>query len=358
MPAAAQHAFKTIESDLAEGAPFGARAVLLFGDESYLTDHYERTIRGRYVTPGAEAVDYSRLYWDGRDVSGTVSDIVAACDTLPMMSERRVVTVSAPDGEQASLGRADAKSLAEYVKSVPETAMLLIVTASIPKNSALYKAVATYGKVYDFSRLGRSDLAAFIRGRFKRAGVEAPPAVVSEVIGVSGYLERTPRSDLFRISSDVTNIAAYVRGGRTDASTPPAVTLADISACMGVSMEADVFAMLDAVSAGRKGDSIELIRNMTERGENAFGMLALLTGQFEIMLGYKEMRDRRAPMSEIADALGVRSEFRLRKAAGFADRYSAARIAELLHRLYRVDRDIKSGLYDERLALTMFIAEM
>jgi DNA polymerase III delta subunit len=76
------------------------------------------------------------------------------------------------------------------------------------------------------------------------------------------------------------------------------------------------------------------------------------------MLGYRELKDRRVPMGEMMKTLGVRSEFRLKKAAGFADRYGAEQIAELLHRLYRVERDIRSGLYGERLALTMFIAGM
>jgi DNA polymerase-3 subunit delta len=366
MPKTAQHAFRTIESDISSGAPFEARVVLLFGEEGYLTDHYERVLRGRYVSPGAGLIDYSRVDWDARDIAGAVSDIVAACDTLPMVSERRVVSVPVSPGDEKSLGQADAKPLAVYAASVPDTAMLIITSASIPKNSALYKAASKSGRAYDFGRLSRPDLAAFISGRFKRAGVVAPKDVVNEIIGVSGYLDREPRSDLFRIGSDVANIAAYARGGdgaytASDgggSAAPCAITMADVAACMGTSLETDVFAMLDAVSAGRKGDSIELLRNITERGGNAFGLLALLTGQFEIMLGYRELRDRRMPMNKMTGALGVKSEFRLRKAAGFADRYSAGRIAELLHRLYRVDRDIKSGLYGERLALTMFVAEM
>ncbi|MDR1043139.1 MAG: hypothetical protein LBL54_04460 [Clostridiales Family XIII bacterium] len=380
MPKTAQHAFKTIESDLSGNAPFRARAVLLFGSEGYLVDHYERVIRDRYVSPGAEAVDCSRVYWNAGDVSGTVSDIVAACDTLPMISECRVALVRVSGGDEKSLGQADAKPLAKYVESIPETAVLIITAASVPKNSALYKAAAAHGRVYEFDRLNRSDLAAFIRGRFRKAGISAPPEVVSEIIGVSGYLDREPRSDLFLLGSDVANIAAHARGGRDRAvvagrpeeivdraaagagdvsgGAPCVVTMADVVACMGTSIETDVFAMLDAVSAGRKGDSIELLRNITARGGNAFGLLALLTGQFEIMLGYRELKDRRTPMGEIMKALGVKSEYRLKKAAGFADRYSAERIADLLHRLYQVDRDIKSGLYNERLALTMFVAGM
>jgi DNA polymerase-3 subunit delta len=371
MPKTANHAFKTIESDLSEGATFGARAVLLFGDEDYLVDHYERVLRRRYVSAGAELIDYSRVDWDAKNVSGTVSDIMAACDTLPMVSERRVVSVPVAYGDEKSLAQSDAKTLAKYVASVPETSILIITTSSIPKNSSLYKAVSVHGKAYEFERLNRPDLTAFIRSRLKRAGVTAPPEVVNEIIGVSGYLDREPRSDLFRLGSDVSNIAAYAKGGQggnahpngvsgsgAAVGAPLPVTMADVSACMGTSIETDVFAMLDAVSAGRKGDSIELLRNITSRGGNAFGLLALLTSQFEIMLGYRELRDRKVQMNDMMKILGLKSEFRLRKAAGFADRYDAGRIAELLHRLYRVDRDIKSGLYDERLALTMFVAEM
>jgi DNA polymerase-3 subunit delta len=393
MPKTAQHAFKTIESDLSGGASFSACATLLFGAEGYLVDHYERVVRSRYVPVGAEAVDCSRVDWNAGDVAGTVSDIVAACDTLPMISACRVVLVRVSAGDEKSLGQVDARPLAAYAESIPETAALIITAASVPKNSALYKAAAAHGRVYEFDRLNRSDLAAFIRGRLRKAKVSAPPEVVSEIIGVSGYLDREPRSDLFLLGSDVANIAAHARGGAGAAvadgypeasadrpaaagagnagagapggtqtgapgGTPAAVTMADVVACMGTSLETDVFAMLDAVSAGRKGDSIELLRNITARGGNAFGLLALLTGQFEIMLGYRELRDKRVPMGEIMKTLGVKSEFRLKKAAGFADRYSAERITELLHRLYRVERDIKSGLYNERLALTMFVAGM
>jgi DNA polymerase-3 subunit delta len=318
-------------------------------------------LRVMFIAQGMESLDFSRVDWDARNVAGSASDVMAACDTLPMMSERRVVLVPVSSGDEKSLGFADAKPLAKYLGDMPATTLLVMVSTSIPKTSALYKSFAANGKAYEFTRLDRPDLTAFVKSRFKREGVIAPPNVVGEIIKVSGYFDREPRSDLFGLGSDIANIIGYAKGG--GAAAPEAgkaveITLADVAACMGTSIETDVFAMLDAVSSGRKGDAIELIRNITARGENAFGLLALLTGQFEIMLGYREMKDRRAQMGEIMETLGVKSEFRLRKAAGFADRYSAGHLAELLHRLYRVDRDIKSGLYGERLALTMFVAEM
>jgi DNA polymerase-3 subunit delta len=349
----APHAFKIIQADLDGGALKAARAVLLFGAEVYLTDLYERRFRALFVERGAEALDYARIDWRVNDVSETVSNVIAACDTLPMVSAARVVRLAVPPGGGKSLSFAEAGALAEYIPLIPEASRLIITAAEAPKTAALYKAIDKCGRAYEFDRIEGADARHFIRNRFRDAGFDAPAEVVNEILKVSGYLERDGESDLFGLSSDVAAVAAYARGGGEES-----VRLADVSACLGVSAETDVFAMLDAVSAGRKGEAMELVQNIAAGAGNAFGMLALLTSQFEIMLGYREMRMQQRSMDEVRKALGVRSAYRLKKAAGFADRYSVERLTELLHRLYRVDRDIKSGLYGERLALTMFIAEL
>jgi DNA polymerase-3 subunit delta len=355
----AQNAFKAIESDLQDGRLDAVRAVLLCGDEPYLVDHYEHRLRDIFVAPGAELLDLTRIDMQANDIDTSVSNVIAACDTLPMISKRRLAILSVPAGDERAAAQSAAKKLAEYIPNLPPTALLILVTASLMKNSALYKAFVSHGKVYEFARLERGDLRAFISGRFRRAGALAPREVVDEIINTSGYMDRNPRCGLFDVASDVSNIASYAAGGNHDSEDGTApVTLADVTACMGTSIETDVFAMLDAVSAGRKGDALELVCNISGRGENAFGLLALLTAQFEIMLGYSELNATGRSSSEIMKTLGINSEYRLRKAAGFTSAYTQDRLAALLRRLYRVERDIKSGLYGERLALTMFIAEM
>ncbi|MDR0518680.1 MAG: hypothetical protein LBG82_01295, partial [Clostridiales Family XIII bacterium] len=91
MPKTAKHAFKIIESDLSGGALREARAVLLFGDESYLVDHYERMLRVMFIARGMESRGFSRVVWGARNVVGAAPDGIAAGDTLPLRSERRVV---------------------------------------------------------------------------------------------------------------------------------------------------------------------------------------------------------------------------------------------------------------------------
>jgi len=341
------HGYTAIESDLKGGSISAVRCALLCGSEAFLTETYEKRLRNRYVDSAAAMLDAMRFEGD----SFQADDVIGACDTLPMLSERRVVVVADMPGGENALKSENVKRLAEYLPQIPETTLLIITSEAFSKRSALYKAISANGRVYEFGRLDRTDARNFIRGRFKRAGLAADAAAVDEILSVTGYTDREAEGDLYLLDSDVSLIAAY-------AAAEGRVTVADVRVCLGTSVESDVFAMLDAVSGGSKGRALELAHAITAKNESAFGLLALLTGQFEIMLGYSELKDKGMSFADMANALGIKSEYRLKKAAGFAAKYSERRLLELTHRLYRVEADIKFGVYDERLALTMFIAEV
>jgi DNA polymerase-3 subunit delta len=323
--------------------------VLLHGAEGLLTETYTKRLAEQFVKPAAGMLDFMRF--DGEETEADA--IIASCDTLPMMSEKRVVLVSNFPADERTHTSAKAKALADYLPLLPASTLLIFTAAAFPKRSALYKSLTANGKVYEFGRLDKDDLHAFIRGRFKAAGKVASNEVADAVARTSGYFERDSAIDLFSIAGDIKRVAAYAAPNEDRA-----VGLVDVAACMGTLDETHVFALLDSICSGRKGEALELLENITSKGEAAYRLLALLTGQFEIMLGYREMRERAYSFPEMCKALGIRSDYRLKKAAGFADKYSVSTLMKLLDRLYRVDRDIKTGLYGERLALTMFIAEM
>ena len=353
------HGFRQIEADIKGSKIDDINCVLLFGDENYLIDIYEKKLLDLYVNPAAAMLDFMK--YDGEEV--TVDDIIAACDTLPMMSSKRVVLVSGFPGDSKTLSSSKANSFAEYIADIPGSALLIISLKQYPdrenpnvERSNLYKEVKNSGKAYKFDTLERTDVKNFIRGRFAAAGKEVSGQAIDEILKLSEYFGRENRGSLYSMVSDINRIAAYAEGNEA--------TISDVSACMGTSIETDVFALLDAVSAGNKGTALEIAVNITSKNDGGtksdrtFQLISLLTGQFEIMLGYRELNESGLSIPEITKKLNQKSEYRVKKAAGYANKYSIERLMELLHRLYRVDGDIKSGLYGERLALTMFIAEM
>ena len=52
------------------------------------------------------------------------------------------------------------------------------------------------------------------------------------------------------------------------------------------------------------------------------------------------------------------SEYRIKKMIPYTNRYSADKLKKILSNIYEVDRNIKTGVLSDQMALEMFIARM
>ena len=114
------HSYKRIQAELKEDRL--KNILLLFGREKYLIRWACEQIRKRYVMSAAELFDFVKIDGSSED-TGRISE---ACETLPMLSEKRVVLVS--DFDESS-GRGD--EVAEYLKDFPENTVLILVCDSL-----------------------------------------------------------------------------------------------------------------------------------------------------------------------------------------------------------------------------------
>ena len=60
---------------------------------------------------------------------------------------------------------------------------------------------------------------------------------------------------------------------------------------------------------------------------------------------------------DISNSLNIH-EFRVKKAASFADRMSEDAIRRILIYAYEIERNVKTGLMDTNLAMEYFVAEI
>jgi DNA polymerase-3 subunit delta len=370
--------FKEIEQDIKSGDVDGRRVVLLCGSEAFLTNFYEKRLTDRFGGGAPSPFDFN-VFQGGE---ATDDAIMGACETFPMLAPKRVVVVrSHPGLSGAAGGKANSKSgagakasskprasgkagkagkestlpktLEESLAALPDTTRL-ILTAGVPgKTKTLYKAAAKAGKVYEFGRLAETELWSFVGKRFKKAGMEIMPSLLEEFIAATGYFERDSRTDLYNVDGEAQKIVLYAQSeGRS------AVTREDLEACMGANLQTDVFALLDAVSAGKKAEAVRMLESRLESGESVFALLPRITDQFETMLGYREMKEHGYSSQKMLELLPVRQEWQLKKLGGFAGRFTTEKLYEALHRLYGIETEIKSGNIPEKLALTLFVAEL
>lgn len=339
--------------------------ILLCGDERYLVQWYVNTIIKRFVNEATAALDFTRL--DEKKFG--LSNIVEACDTVSMLSEKRVVLVEdffyaegvkkkkkdeKNDDEPAAGFDSDEEmnALCDYLPTVPEST-ILIFTCGIPDSrSKFVKAVESSGKIYAMKKLKGADLRRFIEKRLKNAGKAARPEIYDEIIRLSGYADKDSSYTLLNLENDINKVIALSKNEN--------ISSADVASAISGNRENDVFKMLDAITTGRKDDAYRLMFNSlaSDTGEGGtFGILALIIRNLEMMLFVKEMRSEGMNLRECQANISAHP-YQVEKAWGFSDNFNVKQLKAMCKTAYEIDGNVKKGLISDTLALEMFIANV
>ena len=115
--------------------------------------------------------------------------------------------------------------------------------------------------------------------------------------------------------------------------------------------------MINAISDNRKDEALLLLHNLLASGESVYKLLALICSHYELVLMVKEMREEGFSPGEIKAATGAH-EYRIKVAGALSRLYSVEQLRLILCRCFDVEKNIKTGLLDERLAMEMLIANL
>lgn len=257
----------------------------------------------------------------------TTEAIIAACETLPFMAEKRLIIVR---DHPALTGRAEAdEHLIEYLPHVPESAVLVFLCLGKPDGrKRLYGAVKKHGHIVSFDPLKDQELNAWVIKTFAAMGKSVDPATASLLVFTVG-------TDTALLRQEIEKLAAFA--GERDT-----VTEADVHSVATRSAECTVFEMVDAVVAGQQGTAFGLLRDMLASGNDRVYILAMLLRQYRLMQHIKIMQFEKLPTKEIQNRLGMppfAAERCMRQARGYTGGQIKRGVQICLDTEYR----IKSG---------------
>jgi len=330
-----EHSYKKFDKDLKAGKI--KNVLLLYGKEQYLVKWSVDGILKKYVSDECRVFDFSEI--DPEKAS--FDDIVQNCETLSMFSEKRIVCM--PGFPQ------DEERLAEYIKKIPDTCILIITAEKADKRKKLYKEIAALGDTYDFEPLDERTLKSFIEKRFTSFGKTVKPHVTGEFIRRSGYFLKETEYTLFNIENEIKKIAAHCDGDE--------IGLSDVLEVLSADADTFIFSLIEAVGRNEKDEAFKLLHNLISSGTGFVPILSLLASQFETILDVKEMKEEGKSQGQMHSMLGIH-EYRIKKAAAFSSSFSTAQLKNILKKIYQADKDIKTGMMEPVLSLEVMISEI
>lgn len=314
----AEHPYKLLKRVIAsKDLP---AAFLLYGKERFMIDWAIRSLKNAVLNPATESMNCSVF----NEKENTKDEVIAACETLPFMSERKVVIVKDLDLD-----------LSDYITDLPNTTLLIIVQETVDKRKSLYKTIEKVGLAYDFTALDEATLVSWVHKRIPNISKQDLLMFAT----TAGYFDKERSYELYSFENDLSKAKALYEGKEQ-------ITYDDMLAISSADLENNAFKLLDAAFSERKSEAMRML-NEYKTISDILKFHGLLCSQLEIML---EARENPNPT-------GI-NPYRLKKAVEASKKLTTARLKAALSACYKLESEIKSGRIDARLSLELFIAKI
>lgn len=330
------------------------RVYLICGSETYLIDKGWESLRNAVVTVFPE-LNYTLL--EGEQIRA--SEVTAACETFPFGTERRLVAVrdlkllksTRTEGEEAAAPAGEVQSFIDAVNSVPDTACLIFVCyGSVDKRKKLVGEIKKYGAVYEFDRVEKEELAAWIRKHLGKNGKKIAPKELDYFINSAGYLDKNGNKTLYDVENMLNKLENFMGNAEN-------VAMEHIEAVLPRNIENDIWKLINACSEKDVDRSLRVYNDLLLEGESSMGILALLSKQIKNMIEVSELHERKFDGKSIAEKLKIH-EYTVKLCIRYSGAIKRGALCSAFHKCVEAELNVKSGRMGERLAMELLFASL
>ncbi|HHX74050.1 MAG TPA: DNA polymerase III subunit delta [Firmicutes bacterium] len=314
------------------------RPVYLFcGTEDFLLEEALREVADRLL-PGEDRAS-GCSFVDGETTD--IMEVLDMADTPGLFTACRLLVVrKAPyfDKGRALPAEAGERLLAAGKK---EGTCIVFCAPEAVLTHKTTKALAAAGAVYRFAPLRQAALRAWLTARAAAGGKKFTPGALQAFLARVG-------TDLRTLASELDKLAAY-SGTRSD------LTEDDVRAVTVRTLQADIFALIDATVDGRTAQAVFILKDLLAAGEPPVKILSMLGRQFRLLGEAGELLAN--GHTELAAALKIHP-YAAQKLERQAQKTSAARLRRAVALLVRCELDLKRGRIDPVLALETLVVAL
>lgn len=308
-------------------------AYLFFGREKYLMENAVSFLINKYVK-GTEVFNYTKF--KGSEVKP--EDIISACETYPVMNDKKVVLVKDVCDFLSIYELKD--SFYEFLDNLSEFVILIFWdTGNIKKTTKFYKYFKKINRDMDFEKLSPVDANRFVKSYFLRKGKKISDRQAAIFIKESGYNSKNEEVVLFDLNSEMDKIAA--------AAKSDVISESDIRSLITENIDTNIFAFLDAMFERNSERAIVEFHNLLKLGGEYPVIFYMIIRQVKNLLSYKILSEKNISQADIMNKIGV-SKFEFDKKIRVYERnFSKKFLIDFYKELIRADEFFKTSSVDE-----------
>ena len=254
---------------------------LLYGEEAYLKKQYKDRMT-KAILPDGDTVNYA--YYEGKGINP--GELIDLAETMPFFAERRLIVV-----ENSGFFKNAAPELADYIKTMPDTACFIFVENEVDKRNRLYKAVKDKGRVVELGRQDEKTLLYWIGAQVKREGKLIKTSTAQ-------YLVEKTGTDMENLEKELEKLFAYTLDEKE-------ITPAAIDEICTAQISNKIFEMVEAVAAKHQKKAMDLYYDLLALKEPPMRILYLLSRQFKQLMEVKALCIKGMDKSQIAKTVGI-----------------------------------------------------
>ncbi len=250
-----------LKADLKAKTP--GQLYFLYGEEAYLRNYYLGMLRAQLT--GGPAEEFNCHRFNGETFS--LDALQDALDALPMMAERTLVEVD--DVDLFKGGEADRDRLTALLSDLPDYCCLVFTYDTVEfkpdkRMKKLWDVISSRGVLAEFRRQQGRELVNWVRRHFLRQHKDIDDKLCQYLIFVAG-------SSMTALASEIEKLCAYTEA--------PQITRGDIDAVVEPVLDAVVFDITDAISAGEYDKALGTLQTLMQLQEEPIPILGAIGAQ-------------------------------------------------------------------------------
>ncbi|MEF2247284.1 MULTISPECIES: DNA polymerase III subunit delta [unclassified Paenibacillus] len=280
-----------------------------------------------------------------------LEDIVLEAESLPFLLERKLIVVrdavvlTGGSGKEGSKIEHRPDSMLRYLEQPLESSVIVFVVQAekLDERRKLVKLLKERQSVIPFYELDGAQMKQWIIKRAQEQGRSMTEQAAE-------LLQARVGNNMQQLSQEVDKLCLH-------AGSEGAIDEETVGMLTSVTIEEDVFALVDAIAELRIENALRLYRNLLVRREEPIKIVALIVRQIRMMLQIKELEKHHYSPQQMAGQIG-QHPYAVKLASEKGRKFTIDRLAGILASLAELDYKMKTGLIDKALGVELFLLSL